>query len=321
MWNRAAAPVEEMTVPTVLVVDDVAVERRLVGALLEKVGCGVQYATDGKDALRQMALQMPDLVLTDLQMPNMNGLELVAAVKKEYPLVPVILMTAMGSEEIAAQALQQGAASYVPKRRLPEDLLPTLRRIWMGALEDRIHPQLMHYLDSSEVVFVLSNDVALIKALVAHLQQMLRCLPLADETERLRVGIALEEALTNAAYHGNLEVGAVLTESNRHAIEELARQRLLEAPYRERRIRVTARISRAEAVFVIRDQGPGFEVSRLAALPNAGVAAGRGVILMRAIMDEVTFNAAGNEVTLVKRRVPENLQGASEADIDLTAQP
>jgi CheY-like chemotaxis protein len=307
-------------VPSVLVVDDSAIDRRLAGGLLEKqLDCTVSYAADGKDALHQLAQQLPDLVLSDLQMPEMNGLELVAAVKNDYPFVPIILMTAQGSEEIAAQALRQGAASYVPKRKLAEDLVPTVQHILRGALEDRNHSQLMHYLETSEALFVLANDLALIKSLVNHLQQMLRCLPLADETERLRVGIALEEALTNAYYHGNLEVGAALGRADRQAYDQFAERRRWEAPYRDRRIRVTARISRAEAIFVVRDQGPGFNVARLSAadgLPDAERAAGRGLILMRTIMDQVTYNDAGNEVTLIKRRAPEPLhvEGGGEGE-------
>jgi CheY-like chemotaxis protein len=306
-------------VPTVLVVDDSVVDRRLAGGLLEKqFACAVLYAADGKEALEQLALQRADLVLTDLQMPEMNGLELVAAVKSAYPFVPVILMTAQGSEEIAARALRQGAASYVPKKKLAEDLTPTVQRILLGSHEDRTHTELMHHLESSDVVFALDNDPALITALVNHLQQMLRCLPLADETERLRVGVALEEALLNACYHGNLEVGSALGKAERRAYEQLAGDRRWEDPYRERRIHVRARISRAEAVFVIGDEGPGFDVSRLPTdvnLSEGERGAGRGVILMRSIMDEVSYNAAGNEVTLIKRRVPETLpeeEGSAE---------
>jgi CheY-like chemotaxis protein/anti-sigma regulatory factor (Ser/Thr protein kinase) len=306
-------------VPTLLIVDDSAIDRRLAGGLLEtQLECTVVYAADGKEALKQLAVQLPDLVLTDLQMPEMNGLELVDAAKAEYPQLPIILMTAQGSEEIAAQALRQGAASYVPKRRLAQDLLPTVQRILAGSLEDRAHTQLMHYLETSESVFVLANDLGLIKALVAHLQQKLRCLPLADETERLRVGIALEEALTNAYYHGNLEVGAVDGKADRQAHEQLAAERRFQTPYRERRIRVTAKVCRDEAVFVVRDEGPGFDVSRL---PVAGGlleverGAGRGVVLMRTVMDEVRYNDAGNEVTLIKRRTPEApLDAAHAAD-------
>jgi len=304
-------------VPTVLVVDDSPVDRRLAGGLLEKqVGCGVLYAADGRDALRQLAEQAPDLVLTDLQMPEMNGLELTAAVKGEYPLTPVVLMTAQGSEEIAAEALRRGAASYVPKRKLAEDLAPTVFRILSGAQADRSHSQLMHYLESSESTFVLDNDPALIQALVQHFQQALRCLPLGDETERLRVGVALEEALSNAYFHGNLEVGAALGKADRRAYEELAAKRRWEAPYSDRKIYVTAKISRKEAVFVVRDDGPGFDVARRAG--EGGVAAaergaGRGLVLMDSILDEVTYNAKGNEVTLVKRRAPEPAAGAEAA--------
>ena len=290
-----------------LVVDDSPTDRRLAGALLEKhFNCTVQYAADGQEAVQQIGAQLPDLVLTDLQMPVMDGLELVAAVKNDYPFVPVILMTALGSEDIASRALRQGAASYVPKRKLADDLVPTVERILLGSLADRGHSHLMHYLEKCELVFDLGNDLVQVKTLVNLLQQMLRCLPLADETERLRVGVALEEALTNACYHGNLEVGATLGPSERGAYEALAQQRRLQEPYRDRRIHVTARISRQEAVFVIRDQGPGFDVSKLAAASHidAERASGRGIILMRTIMDDVTYNAAGNEVTLIKRRAP-----------------
>ena len=102
--------------PTVLVVDDSEVDRRIVGGLLEKHGgCVVNYAPDGKAALAQIESAIPDLVLTDLQMPEMNGLELVAAIKGDYPLTPVILMTAQGSEEIAAEALRRVEVDGPPK--------------------------------------------------------------------------------------------------------------------------------------------------------------------------------------------------------------
>jgi anti-sigma regulatory factor (Ser/Thr protein kinase) len=133
---------------------------------------------------------------------------------------------------------------------------------------------------------------------------MLRCLPLGDETERLRVGVALEEALRNACYHGNLELGPAATKADRQAHDQLAQQRLTETPYCNRRIHVTIKVSRTEAIFVIRDEGPGFDVARLPTddeLPGDEQGAGRGVVLMRSIMDEVRYNPAGNEVTLVKR--------------------
>src|SRR5262245_24318377 len=107
----------------ILIVDDNAMDRVTAGRLVEK-GNGLKplFAEDGKQALAAIARDAPDLVLTDLLMPDMDGLELVKVVRERHPLVPVILMTNFGSEEIAIQALKKGAASYVPKRNLARDL-------------------------------------------------------------------------------------------------------------------------------------------------------------------------------------------------------
>lgn len=302
--------------PNVLVVDDSEVDRRLVGGLLEKqAGLSVLFAEDGKDALAQLDRLLPDVVLTDILMPEMDGLQLLSAIQRDYPLIPVILMTARGSEEIAAEALRQGAASYVPKKNLADDLVETVERVLSASREDRGHSRLMHYLDHSESEFVLRNDLAAVAALVGYLQQMLRCMPLGEETERLRVGIAVEEALKNAYYHGNLEVGAALGRVDHKAYTELANQRLLEEPYRNRRIYVRADVSRSQAVFCIRDEGPGFDHSHLphAADPDdEETPSGRGVILMRTIMDEIAYNDAGTEVTLIKRTPPAEPAGEDD---------
>jgi CheY-like chemotaxis protein/anti-sigma regulatory factor (Ser/Thr protein kinase) len=272
---------------------------------LEKQGtCTVTYAHDGKAALQQFELGVPDLVLTDLQMPEMDGLELVAAIKGDFPLTPVILMTAQGSEEIASEALRRGAASYVPKKKLSDDLLDTVDRVLAAARDDRTHSRLMHHLTNVDAEFVVGNDMTLIRSLVGFLQQLVRCMPLGDETERLRVGIAVEEALKNAFYHGSLEVKTGAGWPRRKAIEEIVRERLFEEPYRNRRIHLRAKVSRDEATFVVRDEGPGFDTTQLpdpAHADGQGSASGRGIILMRTIMDEVRFSADGNEVTLVKR--------------------
>jgi anti-sigma regulatory factor (Ser/Thr protein kinase) len=127
---------------------------------------------------------------------------------------------------------------------------------------------------------------------------------LCDEADRVRIGVALEEALVNALYHGNLEVSSTLLETDYKAYCELVERRRQEPPYSTRKIHVTADMNREKAVFVIRDEGPGFNP---AALPdptepaNLEKASGRGVLLMRTFLDEVIYNARGNEVTLVKR--------------------
>ena len=97
-WNTA------MT--TILVVHDSAVDRKLVGGLLGKdASLKVDFAANGLEALAKMEAEIVDLVVTDLIMPQMDGLSLVSAVGQRFHLVPVILMTSKGSEELAVQAL------------------------------------------------------------------------------------------------------------------------------------------------------------------------------------------------------------------------
>jgi len=290
---------------TVLVVDDAAIDRRLVSGILEKEGdYQIVLATNGKDALQALKSQPIDLVLTDMQMDEMDGLQLVETVRADYPLTPVILMTALGSEEIAVQALEKGAASYVAKRRLQQDLIEIVRQVIDNSDENRLQSRLMHRLARNEFSFVLNNDLNLVRSLVKYLRQTLRCVRLVDEVDRLRVGIAVEEALLNALYHGNLEVSSELKEKDPYLFEETARQRCEQEPYRNRLIYIDALVSREQARFVIRDEGRGFNPDALpdpTDLANLEKPSGRGILLMRSFMDEISFNEQGNQVTLVKR--------------------
>jgi CheY-like chemotaxis protein len=89
----------ERPLPTVLVVDDSGADRRLVSGLLERSGgLAVDSAKDGQEAIDRFQSHVPDLVVTDLIMPELDGLALVATVKSEFPLVPVVLMTARGTK-------------------------------------------------------------------------------------------------------------------------------------------------------------------------------------------------------------------------------
>ncbi len=293
---------------SVLVVDDSRVDRRLVGGLLAKhPGFVVHYAANGVEALDAIQREPTDIVVTDLIMPEMNGLELVARIRQSFPLVPVILMTSQGSEELAVQALQQGAASYVPKRALRHKLGETVRRVLGVASHQRSQTRLMGSMIRSESAFVLENDSSLFPPLVTYIQDGIGQLGLADQAERTRIGIAVEEALANALYHGNLQVGSALRDVDPDGYYKLVARRQEEPPYRDRRIYVEARLSRQQAAIVVRDEGEGFDPSQLpdpTDPANLERASGRGVLLMRTFMDEVIYNAVGNEVTLVKRGRP-----------------
>src|SRR5262245_44959161 len=120
-----------------LVVDDSPVDRALVQNVLEKqLRAVVHVAPNGAAALASIEVATPDVVLTDLQMPEVDGLALVEAIRRDYPFIPTILMTAHGSEETALAALRAGAASYVNKRNLASRLIETVQDV-LALLQDR----------------------------------------------------------------------------------------------------------------------------------------------------------------------------------------
>ncbi len=292
----------------ILVVEDSRTQAQKIRLLLEDAGFAATLAGNGREAMSALRRALPDVVLTDLEMPEMNGLELVEAVRRDFPAVPVILMTAQGSEEIAVEALQKGAASYVPKRNLDDEILDTLDNVLAVAKTGRDQRRVFDCQVRTELHFVLENDPSLAPPLIALLEEQAERLRIADRHDLMRVGVALHEALLNAIHHGNLELSSELRqERDEKDYRDLAAVRRQQPPYRDRLVRVSAQLSRNEAVYVIEDGGPGFDASALpdpADPANVGRIGGRGLTLIRTFMDEVEHNDRGNRITMRKRPRP-----------------
>ena len=156
-----------------------------------------------------------------------------------------------------------------------------------------------------ETRFVLDNDCSRIAPLVRYLQGELVEMNICDGTAVMHVGVALEEALTNAIHHGNLELESELYESSldSFAAELQERQSLL--PYCDRRVHVTAVATRNEARYVIQDEGAGFDKSIIPDMTRplgADETRGRGLLLIHSVMDDVSYNGSGSQITMIKRR-------------------
>jgi CheY-like chemotaxis protein/anti-sigma regulatory factor (Ser/Thr protein kinase) len=295
---------------SILVVDDSQIQRVLVEGLLSKnPDYDVRLAADGCEALEAIARDKPDLVVTDLVMPEMDGLELVRTVRRRFPEIPVILMTAYGDESIAVDAMEAGAASYVPKAQKAERLMAAVERVAEHAAANRSREQVKQCMFEYHCRFALENDRRLIRALVAQIQEAMAGVGFGDAVERIRVSEALEEALLNAMYHGNLEISQaelaqLRAELDDHMLDRMVEDRCRDSHLGERRILLVAHLKENEARFVVRDEGRGFNTMSLVNAPNKDTFASgahRGMILIGTLMDQVTFNQAGNELVMLKR--------------------
>lgn len=292
---------------TVLIVDDSVVDRKLAGGCLKDCNLEVTFACDGREALDLIQDDPPELVVTDLQMPEVDGLELVKQIRKLHRQIPVILMTAHGSEEVAVSALQAGAASYVPKKNLSRDLEDTVRNVLSVASSERAEQQILESLNNVRMEFVLENDLAALRPLIMVMQSHMRQLGVCDESDIIRISTALQEGLINAIEHGNLELDSKLRELKDNSYQSLGDERRKQEPYASRKTYVTSEFSRDSCRWTIRDEGKGFDPDQLPDPrdpANLQRVSGRGLMLIRTFMDEVTFNDVANEITMVRKCSP-----------------
>ena len=296
--------------PIILLVEDSEVDRELMSGLLARdFDWLVSHAKNGAEAIQLMSDATPDVVVTDLMMPEMDGMQLVAHMTVHFPDVPVVLVTGQNDASLAFKALRHGAASYVPKAQLADQLLETVEQVLALRDPDRIDERIIQRTTNTRFRFELDNDPSLIPPLIDRVQQGMMDMQLCSATQRMHIGIALEEALLNALYHGNLElpvekladVRKILHDGQR---SELVDDRREQEPYRDRKIHVAADFTRKRAQFVVGDEGSGFDLKTHlhdSVAESIEEESGRGLILMQTFMDEVLFNETGNEMRMTLR--------------------
>lgn len=134
-------------IPQILTVDDDAVTCDLLCEVFTREGFGATFANSGEAALLAVARQRPDLLLSDIRMKTrLDGLSLLEIVHREYPGVPVVLMTAFGSIDTAVRAVKEGAFDYISKPFNIDELVAIVRR----ALANGSSKQLASDLDDDE---------------------------------------------------------------------------------------------------------------------------------------------------------------------------
>lgn len=305
--------------PIILVVDDSPVDRKLIEGLLKpKLDWIVEFAENGAQGLELIDSIFPDVVITDLQMPEMDGIELCSEAKAQFPHVPIILITGKGSEELAMKALSAGATSYVPKSALSSSLLETVEQVISLSHQFKSQDFLRKHNVSTRYQFIIDNNPKLVAEMVEFVKSNMEKLELGDQADRRHCAVALEEALLNALLHGNLQLDGIAVQEARRAFHDglnspIVQEKLADPRWRERKIRIAVEFSKREVKIIVRDDGPGFNQSkRSAAKPDLSQfsgAGGRGLTLIRSFMDEVQFNEQGNELKMVwkcdaKQRVP-----------------
>ncbi len=115
---------------TFLVVDDSASMRQLVSFTIKDAGFDVVVAENGKDALSKVSGKKVDMVITDLNMPEMDGIELIKSLRKmpDYKFAPIVMLTTESQESKKAEGKQAGASGWIVKPFKPETLMEVVKK-------------------------------------------------------------------------------------------------------------------------------------------------------------------------------------------------
>ena len=170
---------------SVLIVDDHPLLREGVAAVLEaepdiRV---VGEAADGRDAIAQFERLRPDVVLMDLQMPGVDGVEAIGAIRVIAPDARIIVLTTYAGDVRALSALRAGASGYLLKSSLRRELIDTIRAVLCG--QRYLHPQVAHDIAINAIAEPLSEreiDVLRRVAQGAANKEIARALSLSEDT-------------------------------------------------------------------------------------------------------------------------------------------
>jgi DNA-binding response OmpR family regulator len=149
----------------IMIVDDDQDLRESMAEVLDKAGFSVTQASRGEEALEHLARKKFDLVLLDLVMPGLGGLELLDRIKDKAPRLPVIMITAFASVENAVAAMRQGASDYVTKPFRIDGLLASVGRV----LEEARFESCLTSVDLDSILSCLSNPLR--REILARLEE------------------------------------------------------------------------------------------------------------------------------------------------------
>lgn len=271
---------------SILIVDDDRATRHLIRGLLDAHGYSVALAADAPEALDQLARHRFDLVLVDVWLPGMNGLDLLGHLRAGPTPPRAVVMTADDAPQTLLRAVREQASRYLQKPIEARTLLEIVETV-LAAPEPRPIEVISAKPDWVELLVPCDVESAeRIQAFLSHLDADL------PDSVRETVGLAFRELLRNA-----IEWGGHLDPARKVRISYLRARRML--------------------LYRIADPGKGFRFEELAhsAVGNPGErpfehvrvreekgmrAGGFGILMTRALVDELLYNEAHNEVIFVK---------------------
>lgn len=285
-----------------LIVDDEQGWREVMQDLLEEAGHEVESAAHGGEAKDLLVEgRKYDVLLSDVRMPVMDGMELLRYLVRAKITIPTILITGHSNVQIAVEALKLGAIDILLKPLPFHVLQNALERVQARQAESHRQTELITQ-SRLELQLQVPSRAELVGTTVQMLRPFYQPHCEAAGVPYPSIDLCIQEALTNAIVHGNLELPSKLKDISWADFEELVEQRSKESPYQERRVCVQVHSTKELFRLSLEDEGAGFDPNRRSAEEGTDPLQlhGRGLLLIQGIMDKVAWNEKGNRIEMTK---------------------
>jgi len=254
-----------------------------------------------------MKAEQIDMILTDMYMPKVNGIELITRIRKYDADVPIILLTGHSTVDLTIAALRAGATNFVVKPFDIKELLSIINKVFQVISEKEMDLAINSYLTRFQKSWTLPSDEMVIAQISGVFQNDLKNLgvPMAAIGNYL---LLFQEMTFNALYHGNLELTSEIRDDGidgQLQYQEKVASRLQDSRYNQRKILVEYTATAEKLMLRVKDEGPGFDwrswLSRVNSMDSLD-GSGRGLLLVKSFAEHLEFNDAGNDLTVYLSR-------------------
>ncbi len=287
----------------VLIVEDDNPSRFFLESLLGSNEYEFRSAANGIEGLNIFEEYLPDIVLTDIQMPIMDGLELLEAIREKKSDTIVIIVTAFGTENYAIQALHLGANNYLKKPVSAQELLRLLKK-YQGILSSKYSSDaLPGKLINRKFTLEFETEFNKIPKIVDKV--LVESILDVEDNEKVNIELGLVELITNAIEHGNLNIDYFEKQKalDDGELGELYNQRMSIPENKNRMITIDFLSDPEKYQWTIVDEGNGFNWELLPDPTDEAhilELSGRGIFISRFLFDEIKYIGSGNTVIATK---------------------
>jgi len=261
----------------ILIIDDEVEIRLSLSKIVEQLDLIPLTAQDGLEALNLLKSKKIDLVITDLMMPQMDGLKFIVKSREINPRIPIAVISGYGDAQNATFALTRGAFNFITKPFTIKEVENVIRKgLRLRELSLGTDKLLQNVRNQTKIV--IPSYPHLLPSVIFYIIKECQWRGIDNENVLNNISVCTDEILTNALVHGNTKNP-------------------------KKKISVTLNFDAEKFTLTVKDEGKGLDVkkfSRHLKVNHSNIPNKRGLFIIGYLMDDVSFNKKGNEITAIK---------------------